>query len=121
MARSNETLLQLPEITTSLARQKAVQTKVKQLLTEGALQQKTQKGAEERLKEIKAELAAIQLQHDLPGLRAGKICCITVEREGRSSLSKELLVDNGVDPETIAASMKKGASYIETRLELIEG
>ncbi len=119
MARSNDTLLQLPEITTALAKQKVVQTKVRQLLTEGVLHQTTMKQADERLKEIKAELAAIQLQHDLPGLRAGKMCCITVEREGRLTLSKEALVDSGVDPQIIADSMKRGASYLESRIEVI--
>lgn len=119
MARSNDTLLTIPEITATLAKQRAVQTKVRQLLTEGVQLQTTQKQAEERLKEIKADLAAIQLQYDLTGLRAGKMCCTTVEREGRLTLSKEALVDSGVDPEVIASSMKRGASYLESRIEVI--
>lgn len=119
MARSNDTLLQIPEITAALSKQKTAQTKVRQLLTEGVALQTEQKKMTERLGEIKAELARIQLQYDLEGLRAGKMCCITVEREGRLTFSKEAYVDGGGDLEMYNQSMRRGNSFLETRLEQI--
>lgn len=117
MARSDDTLTALPDYATA---KKLPQLKrVGQLLVEGHQLRRTMAEADERLKEIKAELSQIQLANDLPGVRYGEMCFIAVEREGKRSLSKEALIDNGVDLDVIEASMRQGNSYVETRLEVI--
>lgn len=118
MARSAETLSTLPDY--SQIKKAPGRAKVIQLLQEGHQLKKVMSEADERLKEIKSELSQIQIVNDLPGLRYDRFCFMAVEREGKNSLSKELLIDNGVSPEQINASFKRGASYIETRLEYIE-
>lgn len=118
MPRSAETLEQLPDYA---ALKKAPQKqRVTQLLTEGHQLKKVMSEADERLKEIKSELAQIQLANDLPGLRYNGLCFIAIEREGKRSLSKELLIDNNVDLDTINNSYKVGNSYVESRLEVME-
>lgn len=118
MARSATTLSALPDL---MEIHKAPQrARIVQLLQEGHQLKQGIDDANSRLTEIKSELAQIQLLDDLPGLRYGQYCFVAVEREGKSILNRELLIDNGCPPELIAASMKKGSSYIETRLELIK-
>lgn len=118
MARSEATLTQLPDYA-SLKKAPQKQ-RVTQLLTEGHQLKKVMTEADERLKEIKSELAQIQLANDLPGLRYNGLCFMAIEREGKRSLSKEMLIDNGVDPETISNSYKAGNSYVESRFEVME-
>lgn len=117
MARSNEKLEQLPDY--GQIKKAPGRAKTIQLLQEGHQLKQVITEAEERLKEIKAELAQIQLMNDLPGLRYREFCFIATEKEGKSSLSKELLIDQGVDPAVIFAAMKKGNSYIQTELCMI--
>lgn len=117
MARSAETLESLPDygaLKKAPSRPRAIQ-----LLNEGHQLRKVMAEADERLKEIKSELSQIQLINDLPGLRIGNLCFIATERAGKSSLNKELLIDNGVTPSQIAASMKAGNSYVQTELCII--
>lgn len=117
MARSNEKLELLPDY--GQIKKAPGRAKVIQLLQEGHQLRKVMSEADERLKEIKAELAQIQMMNDLPGLRYNEFCFIAVEREGKSTLNKELLIDQGVDPAVIFAAMKKGNSYIQTELCMI--
>lgn len=66
------------------------------------------KTTDERITEIKDLLAGIQDRNHLAGLRFGNFAFRTLEVAGRKTLDKALLVQNGVDPETIEASMKEG-------------
>lgn len=117
MSRSAETLTNLPDY--AVLKKAPSKAKAIQLITEGHQLKNVIHEADERLKEIKSELSQIQLMNDLPGLRYNQFCFMAVEREGRPSLDKAMLIDNGVDPAVIAASTRRGAPYIEQRLELI--
>lgn len=122
MPRSNDTLTQLPDFAEPRPKsQPPLPQKAKtiQLLTEGHQLRKVMQEADERLKEIKSELTQIQLLNDLPGLRYNNYCFIAVERAGRQTLSKEKLIDYGVDPRIIADSMVTGGSYMQCELQVI--
>lgn len=119
MARSAVTLEALPDYAELKGAKAPSKAKVTQLLLEGHQLRTVLQEAEERLKEIKSELSTIQLLNELPGLRYNQYCFMAVERNGRASLSKEKLIDNGVPPEVIAASMTQGSSFVEMRLEMI--
>jgi hypothetical protein len=82
--------------------------KVAALLEElGNLQAQT-KLNDERSDEIKNILALTQAKHQLNGLRFGNLAFRVLQVPGRKTLDKLLLMENGVDPETIEASMKFG-------------
>lgn len=74
----------------------------------------TKAAVESREEEIKAELE--QLQRNAPlvggeairGFRFGDLCFAATPSNGRRTLSPELLVQNGVDPDVIKASYKPG-------------
>lgn len=117
MARSAETLTNLPDY--AVLKKAPSKAKAIQLITEGHQLKKVMADADERLKEIKSELSQIQLMNDLPGLRFNQFCFMAVEREGRPSLDKTMLIDHNVPPEVIAACTKRGSPYVEMRLELI--
>ena len=119
MARSVETLTNLPDYAVLKGQRAPQKAKAVQLITEGHQLKKVMGEAEERLKEIKSELSQIQLMNDLPGLRFNEYCFMAVEREGRPTLDKSLLIDHGVDPAVIAASTKRGSPYVEMRFEII--
>lgn len=116
MARSNEKLELLPDY--GQIKKAPGRAKVIQLLQEGHQLRKVMAEADERLKEIKVELAQYQFMNDLPGLRYGGFCSISTERS-KSTLSKELLIDQGVDPAVIFAATIPGNSYIQTELCMI--
>lgn len=111
MARSDENLELLPDYETK--KKAPSKARVTQLLMEGHALYKASKEAEERLKEIKSELSQVQILNDLPGLRHGALCFIASERSGRSTLSKEKLIDNGVPPELIAECTVSGQPYLQ--------
>lgn len=117
MARSSETLESLPDYAD--LKKAPSKSKTIQLLQEGHQLRHVMQEADARLKEIKSELSQIQLINELPGVRYGNLCFIASERAGRATLSKEKLIDNGVSPEQIAASMSAGAPYIVAELQVI--
>jgi hypothetical protein len=110
MARSDETLMQLPE---TKAASKGVKHKLDTLLREAhSLRQ-----VEKRLKEVKSEIIELLQQQDLStddgklGCRAGELCCIARFQRGRASFNRELAVEAGITPEQIESSMKQGPDY----------
>lgn len=69
----------------------------------------------EREEEIKQELEQIQQRAPaaVRGLRWGQLCFAAEERDGRKTLSVDLLVEHGVDPRVIQASYKQGSKFME--------
>lgn len=117
MARSDDNLTALPDY----ASLKKAPSKARtiQLLTEAHQLRKVTAEAADRLTEIKSELTQIQILNDLPGLRYNQFCFMAVERTGRRTLSKEKLIDNGVEPEVIEASYAEGDPYMQCELQVI--
>ena len=64
---------------------------------------------EDRITELKELLQ--DLQGDLPGLRFGPLCFQSSEVAGRTTLSPELLIKNGVKASVIEASKVQGKGY----------
>ena len=107
--RSDDQLYTLPETS---AASKAAKFKLDALLKEAH----TIRHFEKRLKEIKTEISEIIQAQGLAadgmlGVRSGQYCAIVRYQNGKRSLSKELLVENGVSPAVIAASEKQGDGY----------
>jgi hypothetical protein len=50
------------------------------------------------------------------GVRSGSFCVMVVERSGRKTLDREALIDNGVSPMQIEASMKQGKPSVSCEL-----
>ncbi|SRR6266700_719077 len=119
MARSDANLESLPDYAMLKGQAAPSKPKVTQLLLEGHQLRKTIAEASERLAEIKSALAQIQMVNELPGLRHGQYCFIAVERAGHATLSRERLIDNGVDPRIIAESTVRGDSYMQYELQKI--
>lgn len=104
--------------------------KAKLLLEEAAQLQEYIDMYEGRLKEIlgckvkdedvPGELEMIQQAAGLPGLRFGGLCYKASTQPGRRSLDRGLLVENGVPPETIEASMKEGRPFVKREFKKIE-
>ena len=82
----------------------------------------TRKAADEsRLNEIKETLSGYSQAYELRGMRHG---LAGFEYRGwttRRTLSKEKLVENGVDPETIAASYSESDEFLDTRIVVFDG
>lgn len=64
---------------------------------------------------MKKELAELQQKNGVEGLRFNKWAFRSLERPGRKTLSKKLLVENGVEAEVIEASMQEGKPFVENR------
>lgn len=118
MARSDETLYNLPE---TKAASKGARVRLDALLREAhSLRQ-----VEKRLKEVKAEILELMQQQDLLdedgrlGCRLGDLCAVGTFTKGRRSLDRVLLIENGVSPEQLEASMKEGAPYWRVELQQI--
>lgn len=110
MARSDETLMQLPE---TKAASKGVKHKLDTLLREAH----SLRHVEKRLKEVKTEIIELLQQQDLAtedgklGCRAGELCCMARFQKGRRSFDRELAVEAGITPEQIESSMKQGPDF----------
>jgi hypothetical protein len=74
----------------------------------------------EQLEEIKLELSGLCAGLELNGLRWGKSGFEYRGYVTRKTLSKELLLENGVEPETIAASYKESEPYLDTRFVVFD-
>lgn len=124
--RSNESLEALPsvkELRNSKIKSEfyhgaamTQQTEAEKLLYEAH----TLREAEGRLKKIKARLAEIAREEGLDGLRHGNLCCIVRYQDGRRSLDRTLLVENGVTPEQIEMSTRQGDPITIVELPEIE-
>lgn len=75
------------------------------------------RGAEKRLKEIKALLK--DALAGAPGVRQGNQCCIVRFQGGKASLKPALLIENGVTPEQIEASTTRSEGYYVCELPVI--
>lgn len=118
MARSDQTLYNLPE---TKAASKGARVRLDALLREAhSLRQ-----LEKRLKEVKAEILEIIQQQDLAdedghlGCRLGELCAVGSFNKGRRTLDRTLLIENGVTPGQIEASMKQGADFWKLELQVI--
>lgn len=91
-------------------------------LLQEAIDLKTQRdSAETRLKAIAAELHGINDAFGLPGCRWGKYAMYDNGFKTRQVLSRDKLVENGVDPELIAASFTESNEFLDYRfVELAE-
>ena len=109
--RSNDTLYDLPTTKDALGAQAG---ELDVLLEEAHFLA----GTEKRLKEVKARI--IELAQGLPGVRHKNLCSIVRYQRGRASLNRELLIENGVTPRQIEASMREGEGYFVCELQKIE-
>lgn len=87
------------------------------LLEELDLVEETAKINKERADEIKEELGVIQSKAGLRGIQYHGLCFAEREMSGRKSLDKMLLIENGVEADTIEASMKTGKPFVERRFK----
>lgn len=89
---------------------------VARLFEEAEILEKLTAGNEERLKEIKVSLAMVQHAADVKGMRYGNWVFCEREMPGRETLSRELLIENGVKPSVIAKSLKRGKAFVQRDL-----
>ena len=75
---------------------------------------------EKRIAELERELQEIQENFEKPGLRCGDLAFSAQQRQGRETLSKELLIENGVKASVIAKSIKTGEPYWTRTLRRVE-
>lgn len=108
--RSDEQLYNLPETS---AASRGARHKLDALLREAH----SLRDAEKRLKQVREEIREIIQQQDLVsedgtlGVRHGEMCCVVRYQQGRRTLDRELLVENGVTPAQIEGSFKEGAPF----------
>lgn len=86
------------------------------LMTEDITLAELISNANDRRKEIKAELAPILQEHDLPGLRHGQMALYFGGEKTKWSLDRKLLLENGVTPQQIQDSMKESKPFIDLRI-----
>lgn len=103
--RSDESLYSLPETTQA---SRAARMRLDALLLEA----KSLLGVAARLSTIKTEISALVQAEGLAndngyGVRNGNVCAIVSYAAPRRTLNRALLVENGVSPDVIAASMKE--------------
>lgn len=98
--RSDEALYAYPELSDVLAKNKLKQAKITKLLKRAA----EIKPLLTELKDIKAEL--IELGQDIGEARIDKYCFRITWSNGRKTLDKGLLVENGVTPAQIQNSYR---------------
>jgi hypothetical protein len=110
---------ELPDIRVSEALEVPRMLQAQQLLTELDAVVMMEKTYKDRGEEIKRELETLQLVAKLPGFRLESLCFVARLMPGRRTLDRLLLVENGVDPEVIDASMKLGEPYMERRFKNI--
>jgi len=113
--RSDDSILDFPE-TDSLP--DSVRGEFEALLREAH----SLKGFEKRFKEVKARLQEIALQGDSGlMLRLGELGFLIRYSEGRETIDPALLIENGVLPEQIRLSKKKGEGFWVTELPRVGG
>jgi len=90
-----------------------------ELLKELAHVTEMEKVYKERGDEIKLSLEKIQRGQNLNGLRHERLVFIAKDMPGKRMLDRGLLIENGVVPSIIEASMKTSKSYVERRFKVI--
>jgi hypothetical protein len=81
------------------------------LLEEGWAIEKVIEAKRARLEEIKADLQVICNENDIRGVKNDRISFLVSWVKGRRSLSRELLLTNGVSPDVISKSYSIGEGY----------
>lgn len=107
--RTDDVLYSLPETS---AASRGAKIKLDALIREAH----SLRGLEKRKKEVSAEIVELIQAQGLGdgerlGCRSGNLCAVIRYQSGRRSLDKELLIENGVTPRQIEASMKEGTGY----------
>ena len=92
----------------------------KVLLEELESVQETKDLAEKREKELKLELEQIQTKAGVAGLRYGNLCFVARQMEGRETLDRGKLIENGVSPKIIAKSIVKGEPYVTRTFKVLD-
>lgn len=110
--RSDEKLYELPDPTEVLGASQPA-NRVKALLLEAY----GLRDAANRMTAIKAELK--EALAGSSGVRHGNQCCIVRFQNGKKTLKVDLLIENGVTPEQINASMKESEPYYVCELPVI--
>lgn len=119
--RSDEKLIDILEVS---ACPKICQPELRALVREGhSLRQLIT-----RLDEIKKRIAQIVIEEQgiinnagVYGVRDGPHCVIVRQQAGKRTLNRELLIENGVSPSQIEASMKEGQGFNVVEFEAITG
>lgn len=95
---------------------KADATKAKELMQDyvGYLEQ--EEAIRETKKSIQAELAAIADRYNAPGMRFESLVTYCTMKAGKKTLSKTLLLENGVTPAQLDASYAVGAEKLEVKV-----
>ena len=119
--RSDEKLIDILDVSQCPP---ACQTELRALVREGH----SLKQLLSRLDEVKKRIAQIVIDEQglinnrgIYGVRDGPHCVIVREQAGRQTLDRELLIENGVQPWQIDASMKTGKPFTVTEFESITG
>lgn len=109
--RSDETLFNIVEVSECLP---SSQSELRELVREGAFLTTQVK----RLDEVKKRLAQIIIEEQgiisddgKYGVRDGPHCVVVRQQSGRETINRELLIENGVTPDQIKASMKVGKGF----------
>jgi hypothetical protein len=118
--RKDETLFEILEVSQAPLK---CQPELRSLVREGH----SLRGLIDRLDEVKARIAEIVVDEyglisdkGQYGVRDGPNAVIVREQQGRETISKELLVENGVTPAQIAASMKRGKGFRVVEFQQME-
>lgn len=85
------------------------------LLEEAAKIKKRNDEDAERLKEIRLELADLADAYNLPGMRHGSIGLQYNGKRSNMVLDRAKLVENGVDPEIIKASLAPTKEFVDCK------
>jgi len=111
----NSSLPQVSELS-----DKATINRARLLLNTAHKQKKIAAEADEAARTCRLELAAIVLANELTGLRAGNFGISVSGYKRRKSFNvekaKALMLDAGIDPETIGELYEEGEEYLDTRL-----
>jgi hypothetical protein len=76
------------------------------------------RNCESRLKQAKSRLCELAQGREI---RVGNNCCRVLWHDGKRTLDRELLVENGVTPKQIADSMKQGEGGWSCELPVVGG
>lgn len=87
-----------------------------ELMSEDVAIQEVEAMNKARRAEIKQELAALEQEHDLPGMRHGQLAVYYGGEKTKWSLNRALLLENGVTPQQLEDSMKESKPYIDLRI-----
>lgn len=87
-----------------------------QLLIDYATYQESKAALEEQLREIKSALAAIADKYGAPGIRHESLVMYYGGEKTRRTLSRTMLLENGVTPEQIEASYQDSKPYLDVRV-----